>query len=92
MFEIYVQVVILYFPSKNTVVSQAKCAKSVYPVELSEYSSTSTAGLNQIVRNLFFFRSLTGFPRSWKIIENPGKINFLGKSWKIDKNLKVMEK
>jgi len=32
-----------------------------------------------------------GFPRSWKIIENPGKINFPGKSWKIDKNLKVME-
>ena len=26
----------------------------------------------------------TGFPRSWKIIENPGKINFPGKSWKID--------
>jgi len=26
--------------------------------------------------------SLTGFPRSWKIIENPGKINFPGKSWK----------
>jgi len=25
---------------------------------------------------------LTGFPRSWKIIENPGKINFPGKSWK----------
>jgi len=24
----------------------------------------------------------TGFPRSWKIIENPGKINFPGKSWK----------
>jgi len=35
---------------------------------------------------------LTGFPRSWKIIENPGKINCPGKSWKIDKNLKVMEK
>jgi len=31
-------------------------------------------------------------PRSWKIIENPGKINFPGKSWKIDKNLKVIEK
>jgi len=28
----------------------------------------------------------TGFPRSWKIIENLGKINFSGKSWKIDKN------
>ena len=25
---------------------------------------------------------ITGFPRSWKIIENPGKINFPGKSWK----------
>jgi len=25
---------------------------------------------------------VTGFPRSWKIIENPGKINFPGKSWK----------
>jgi len=36
--------------------------------------------------------SYTGFPRSWKIIENPGKINFPGKSWKIDKNSQVMEK
>jgi len=35
---------------------------------------------------------VAGFPRSWKIIENPGKINFTGKSWKIDKNSKVMEK
>jgi len=34
----------------------------------------------------------TGFPQSWKIIENPGKINVPGKSWKIDKNSKVMEK
>jgi len=34
----------------------------------------------------------SGFPRSWKIIENPGKINFSGKPWKIDKNSKVMEK
>jgi len=34
----------------------------------------------------------TGFSRSKKIIENLGKINFHGKSWKIDKNLKVMEK
>jgi len=25
---------------------------------------------------------ITGFPRSWKIIENPGKINFPGNSWK----------
>jgi len=33
----------------------------------------------------------TGFPWSWKIIENPGKIDFPGKSWKIDKNLKVRE-
>jgi len=31
-------------------------------------------------------------PMSWKIIENPGKINFPGKSWNIDKNLNVMEK
>jgi len=30
-------------------------------------------------------------PTVMKIIENPGKINFPGKSWKIDKNLKVME-
>jgi len=27
---------------------------------------------------------LARFPRSWKIIENPGKINFPRKSWKID--------
>jgi len=38
------------------------------------------------------FTVVTGFPWSWKIIENPGKINFPGKSWKIDKNSQVMEK
>jgi len=39
-----------------------------------------------------FLSVQSGFPRSWKIIENPGKINFSRKSWKIDKNLKVVEK
>jgi len=33
--------------------------------------------VSQLVEKYF-----TGFPRSWKIIENPGKINFPGKSWK----------
>ena len=41
---------------------------------------------------IILLRFLTWFPRSSKIIENRGKINFPGKSWKIDKNLKVMEK
>ena len=33
----------------------------------------------------------SGFPWSSKIIENSGIISFPEKSWKIDKNLKVME-
>jgi len=48
-----------------------------------------TRNVYQHIHSLTFTTSLlsvplAGFPRSWKIIENPGKINFPGKSWKID--------
>jgi len=35
-----------------------------------------------VITDPFAPQGITGFLRSWKIIENPGKINFPGKSWK----------
>ena len=53
--------------------------------------NTVNTNLQQpLITNSLF--TITGFTRSWKIIEYSRKINFLGKSWKIDKNVKVLKK
>jgi len=66
-----------------------------FTVQTSEEGSSS---ISTVDRRTFahcqmaFAVRLAGFPRSWKIIENPGKIHFPGKTWKIYKNVEVMEK
>jgi len=59
---------------------------------IRQHSSWNEGNTNTAVFEVKRRTQITGFPRSWKIIENPGKINFPGKSWKIDKNSKVMKK
>jgi len=60
--------------------------------ERKEYMLPNTLHFLHTPAGEHYNDGLPGFPRSWKIMENPGKINFLGKSWKIDKNSQVMEK
>ena len=56
------------------------------------HSADTINNLSKLINQGMVKVSNSGFPRSWKISENPGKTNFPGKSWKTCKNLKVMEK